>query len=219
MRALIVVAALTLAACSPERAQEPAAATATAAAPASAAPERTGRLADPSPMQVAALVGDWTGQPLDIAAAAERAPEYQNAPAAEREAVRSRLVEAERAGFQTAQGVGVLELSAPVNNATYEADKGVYHLPVFLPGSTIAIAPGHRLRLSNAAAAYALGGDGAAAMRSADARPARVRLTARIDEVRATAAGSEVVATLQTFTLYDAAGRALGETVSMRAAG
>jgi hypothetical protein len=52
-----------------------------------------------------------------------------------------------------------LELNTPVNNATYEADKGVYHLPVFQPGSTIAIAPGHRLRLSNAEAAYALGGD------------------------------------------------------------
>jgi hypothetical protein len=223
MRALIAALALTLVACSAEPDSSAVEATtgATAAAAEPAPGERTGRLVDPSAMQVAALVGDWTGEPVDVVAAAERQPEYLNAAAADRDTVRSRLVEAERTRFEAAQDVGVLEVTTPINNATYEADKGVYHLPVFLPGSTIALAPGHRLRLTNAAAAYTLASDttAAQAMTRANARPARVRLIAHIEQVRPTAAGSEIVGRLESFTLYDADGVSLGEPVSMRGAG
>jgi hypothetical protein len=217
---LVLAAAAVLGACSPEPARSPDAASPFAATPpTAAAPTRTAVLKDPSSAQLAALVADWTGQPLDLEGLAERSPEYLNVPASERPATLARLTETARSVAQGARNVGVLDLTVPVGSVTFVPETQVYHLPIFLPGGSIELAPSHRLRLSNAEAAYALSMNTAAAqaMTAAKIRPARVRLTTRIDQVRPTQYGAEVTGTLQTFTLYDEAGRPLGESVSMTA--
>lgn len=222
MKALTASAlALLLAACSAERASEPASAPAgavsTAAAP--SAPARTVLLADPTPLQVEAIAAEWTGRDADADAMLRQDTAYLNATAAERPAVLERLAAERRAELDQARGVGRLEVSAPVGQATFERAEGVWHLPVFLPGSAIALAPRHRLRLSNAEGAYALAADSplGQAMAGASAQPERVRLQVRLESVRPTEYGAEFTGRLEAFTLYDAEGRTVGETILMTA--
>lgn len=220
-RLLALSLAALLAACSGERAAEPPAESSVAAAPspAVAASTRAGILADPTPTQVEAVAAHWTGKTVDLRSMLREEPAYRNAPEAERAAVLDRLTAERGAELQAAADVGRLELSAPVGQATYDAAKGVWHLPVFLPGSAVTLAPRHRLRLSNAEGAYRLAGDTAAgrAMTDQKVRPDRARLSVTLESVRPTEYGAEFVGRLDAFTLYDAQGRSLGETVRMTA--
>jgi len=183
-------------------------------------PERTGVLRDPTPEQVRALADAWLGRPAMTEEAARAHPDYLRASAAERPAVLQRLTAEARGAAEAASAAGVLDVSVPVGPVVHDPSSGVYHLPIFSPGSTISLAPSHALRLSNAEAAYALDMRSAAAqaMQQADARPSRVRLTARVQEVQPTANGAILIGELQSFTLYDAEGRAIGEAVQMSAA-
>jgi hypothetical protein len=203
---------------SPASAPEPA----PAAAPAStaAAPARTGVLRDPTPDQVRAVAAVWLGRPVDHEAIAQSHPDYERADAAARPAVLARLADESRAASQAAAGAGVLDVSTPISGVSYDPSAGVYLLPVFSPGSTISLAPSHVLRLSNAEAAYALGMTNAAAqtMQSTQAKPARVRLTTRLESAQPTASGAVLIGRLESFTLYDAKGEAIGQAVSMAAA-
>jgi hypothetical protein len=224
---LILLAALSaaaLGACSREEADptsEPtAASTAPPAAPGAEAATRTGVLRDPTPEQVRALAASWLGRPVDHDAIAQAHPDYQRADAGARPAVLSRLVGESRASADSAGDVGVLDVSTPISGVSYDPARSVYLLPVFSPGSTISLAPSHVLRLSNAEAAYALGMGNPAAqsMQSTQARPARVRLKARLEGAQPTANGAVLVGRLESFTLFDAQGGTIGETVSMTGA-
>jgi hypothetical protein len=224
---LIITAAwlaAALGACSgeePTSAGEPSAAPAReAAAPAATTAQRTGVLRDPTSEQVRAVAADWLGRPLDHEAMARAHPDHQRAAADERPAVLARLAGESRAAAQAGTGIGVLDVSTPISGVSYDPAAGVYLLPVFSPGSTISLAPSHVLRLSNAEAAYALGMTNPAAqtMQSTRAQPARVRLTARLESAQPTANGAVLIGRLESFTLYDAQGGAIGESVSMAGA-
>jgi hypothetical protein len=157
------------------------------------------------------------GRPIDHDAIAQAHPDHQRADAAARPAVLARLTGESRAAAQAATGVGLLDVSTPISGVSHDPAAGVYLLPVFSPGSTISLAPSHVLRLSNAEAAYALGMTNPAAqtMQSTQARPARVRLTTRLESAQPTANGAVLIGRLESFTLYDAQGGAIGEAVSM----
>jgi len=225
--ALIILTACSIAvlgACSREEAapvSEPSAATASPDLAGPSALERTAVLRDPTPQQVRAVAADWLGRPIDHDALAQAHPDYQRADAAGRPAVLARLAGESRAAAQAAASVGVLDVSTPVSGVSYDQAAGVYLLPVFSPGSTISLAPSHVLRLSNAEAAYSLGMTNTAAqsMQSTQARPARVRLIARLGSAQATANGAVLIGRLESFTLYDAQGRPIGEAVTMAGAG
>lgn len=221
---ILLACSAALGACSREEstpASEPAATPAAASTPsAPAAPERMGVLRDPTPEQVRAVAADWLSRPIDHDAMAREHPDHQRADAATRPAVLARLAAESRAAAQAATGVGVLDVSTPISGVSYDRAAGVYLLPVFSPGSTISLAPSHLLRLSNAEAAYSLGMTNAAAqsMQSTQARPARVRLVTRLESAQPTANGAVLIGRLESFTLYDAQGGTIGESVSMAGA-
>lgn len=219
---LLILGTLALSACSPESSEptkldEPDAPRPSAAAAQSVAPPRDRVLRDPTPAQVAAVASDWLGRPTDPEALAQAHPEYQRAPASEREAVRARLAAEGQKLAEATAGTGVLDVSVPASSVTYDRQADVIHLPTFAPGSVISLAPSYGLRLSNGGGASALKMDSplAEAMRDSRAQPARVRLVARIERVSATQSGAIFTGRLQSFTLYDANGVSIGESVLM----